>query len=240
MLKLEVFPLAEIVNLLLEISREGVDGPVEIEFAATLAPHGRGPHVFSVLQLRPLASAKEGVAVEIGDLDPADLLCVSDRVAGSGRLEVHDLVVVDSQRFERRRSRDVALDVARFNARLSSAGVPFVLIGVGRWGSADPFLGIPVSWDEINGARAIVEAGFRDFRVTPSQGTHFFQNLVAGGVSYFTVNVEAGEGRLDWDWLNAQPSVEATAFVRHLHFDAPLMVAVDGGSQRGVILKPHQ
>jgi CheY-like chemotaxis protein len=239
-LKLQVFPLAEIVKLLLEISQEGVDGPVEIEFAATLAPDGRGPHVFSVLQLRPLATTEQGAAVEIGDLDPADLLCVSDHVAGSGRLEVHDLVVVDSHRFERRRSRDVAQDVARFNARLSSGGVPFVLIGVGRWGSADPFLGIPVSWEEINGARAIVEAGFRDFRVTPSQGTHFFQNLVAGGVSYFTVNVEAGEGRLDWEWLNAQPSVAATAFVRHLHFEAPLMVAVDGRSQRGVILKPRQ
>jgi len=237
MLKRELFPLAEIVNCLLEISQDAVGGPVEIEFAVTLGPDYRPPHEFSVLQLRPVATSREGI-VEIGDVDPASALCMSDRVAGTGRVEVRDLVVVDAHRFERGRSRDVAGDVARFNARLNAAGVPFVLIGVGRWGSSDPFLGIPVTWDDINGARAIVEAGFRDLRVTPSQGTHFFQNLAAGGVAYFTVNAEAGEGVLDWEWLNAQPAVEETPFVRHLRFEAPVVVAVDGRSQRGVILKP--
>lgn len=238
MLRPQGFPLAEIVTMLLETAQEGLDGPVEIEFAVTLAPDGREPHEFSVLQLRPLALAASGIAVDIGAFD-ADPICLSDRVAGNGRLEVHDLVVVDSHRFERRRSRDVARNVAQFNAHLSAAGVPFVLIGVGRWGSADPYLGIPVAWDEINGACAIVEAGLRDLRVTPSMGTHFFQNLVAGGVSYFTVNTDAGEGLLDWEWLSAQPAVETIGCVRHLHFESAVVVAVDGRSQRGVILKPR-
>ena len=236
-LKQRVFPLAEILNLLLEISQDGVDGPVEIEFAATFASDRR-PHDFSVLQLRPLAAEREMGGVDLEEIDPSQAICFSDRAAGNGRIEVCDLVVVDSHRFERARSPDVARDVARFNARLSAAGAPYVLIGVGRWGSADPLLGIPVSWDQINGARAIVEAGFRDVRVAPSQGTHFFQNLVAGGVSYFTINADAGEGAVDWDWLDAQPSVDATPFVRHLHVDRPVVVAVDGRSQRGVILKP--
>ena len=240
MLKQGRFPLAEIVTALLEISRESVDGPVELEFAATLAqPQSGAPHEFSVLQLRPLALTLQGDAIDLGEIDAADLVCRSDRVAGNGRLEVHDLIVVDYHHFERRHSRGVARDVAHFNARLAAAGVPFVLIGVGRWGSADPLLGIPVSWDEINGARAIVEAGFRDIRITPSQGTHFFQNLVAGGVSYFTVNVEAGEGMIDWEWLGAQTPAATIGCVRHLHFATPVVVAVDGRSQRGVILKPR-
>jgi hypothetical protein len=240
MLKLQKFPLAQIVTRLLEITQEGVDGPVELEFAVTLAPDDRAPHEFSVLQLRPLALTPQGTGSELGEIDASNLICMSDRVAGNGRLEVHDVIVVDYDRFERRLSRDVARDVARFNARLSAAGIPFVLIGVGRWGSADPYLGIPVSWDEINGARAIVEAGFKDIRITPSQGTHFFQNLVASGVSYFTVNVEAGEGTLDWEWLGAQVPVEASGCVRHLHFDAPVVVIVDGRTRRGVIVKPGQ
>ena len=118
-------------------------------------------------------------------------------------------------------------------------GVPYALIGVGRWGSAEPFLGIPVTWEEIAGARAIVEAGFKDFRVTPSQGTHFFQNLTASSVGYFTVNPEAGEGFVDWDWLAAQPAVRETTFVRHLRFDSPAVVKMNGRTQRGVIVKPN-
>lgn len=238
-LKQQLFQLAEIVAFILQISVEGVGGPVEIEFAVTLGTAG-APHDFGFLQLRPLASTYEAAAVALEDAEPDELICASRRVVGSGRLEVHDLLVVDSHRFDRGRSRDVAREVAGFNARMTQAGVPFVLIGVGRWGSAEPFLGIPVAWDEIAGARAIVEAGFRDFSVTPSQGTHFFQNLIACGVSYFTVNAEAGEGFVDWDWLAAQPAAEQTAFVRHLHFDAPVVVTVDGRSQRGVIVKPRR
>ena len=132
----------------------------------------------------------------------------------------------------------MAREVARFNAELTRRGVPYVLIGVGRWGSSEPFLGIPVSWEEIAGARAIVEAGFRDFRVTPSQGTHFFQNLTASNVGYFTVNPEVGEGFVDWDWLAAQPAVRETTFVRHLRLDTPVVVKMNGRTQRGVIMKP--
>ncbi len=237
-LKHGLLPLADIVTALLEVTREGVDAPVEIEFAATLSADGRTPHEFNVLQLRPLAATREDRTIEIGNIEPADALCMSDCVSGSGRMALHDLVVVDADRFDRARSRDVARDVARFNARLSASGVPFVLIGVGRWGSADPFLGIPVSWEDINGARVIVEAGFRDIVVQPSQGTHFFQNLVGGGVIYFTVNAQAGEGMLDWAWLSARPAADATAHVRHVRLDAPVVIAADGRTHRGVILKP--
>jgi hypothetical protein len=244
-LKHRLLPLAEILDHLLRISAEGTSAPVEIEFAVALDPFPpdpsrRGSPDFGFLQLRPLALSREAADLQFGDLEPGDLVCQSDRVLGNGRLEVRDVVVVDFHRFDRGRSQDVARDVARFNADLVRRGVPYLLIGVGRWGSAEPFLGIPVSWEEIAGARAIVEAGFKDYRVTPSQGTHFFQNLTASNVGYFTVNPEAGEGFVDWDWLAAQPSVGETTFVRHLHFDRSVVVKMHGRTQQGVITKPRR
>ena len=150
-----------------------------------------------------------------------------------------DIVAVDSHRFERSRSREVAEAVAHFNAKLNAEGRPYLLIGVGRWGSNDPWLGIPVEWDEISGARAIVEAGFRDFRVTPSQGSHFFQNLTAFQIGYFTVNPDAGEGFLDWKWLSEQPEVEEKGCVRHLQVSQPLRIVMNSRTGQGVIFKPE-
>ena len=157
----------------------------------------------------------------------------------SGRItDLCEVVVVDVHRFERARSQAVARGVAQMNAKLSEQGCSYLLIGVGRWGSTDPWLGIPVAWDEISGARVIVEAGFRDFRVTPSQGSHFFQNLTALQIGYFTVNPDAGEGFVDWQWLASATAVEEDGCVRHLHFDRPLTVVMNGKTGQGMILKP--
>ncbi len=159
---------------------------------------------------------------------------------GNGRIQnLRDLVVVDFHRFERARSQEVAQRVAHLNAKLSGGNTPYLLIGVGRWGSNDPWLGIPVEWDQISGARVIVEAGFRDLRVTPSQGSHFFQNLTAFQVGYFTVNPDAGEGFVDWEWLGQQPAAEERGCVRHLRFEAPLLVVMNGKMGRGMIFKPE-
>ena len=238
-LKHDMFPLAEILSALLEIGQRGTSAPVEVEFAVDVPATAGEPAAFGFLQLRPLALSREAAELAITDEDRASAFCHSRSVLGNGRLDrIHDLVVVDFHRFERGRSQDVALDVARFNRRLVADGVPYVLIGVGRWGSSEPFLGIPVAWDQIAGARAIVEAGFRDFTVTPSQGTHFFQNLTSSNVGYFTVNPDAGEGFVDWDWLAAQPAVEEASCVRHLRFDRPVVVKMNGKTNQGVILKP--
>ena len=128
----------------------------------------------------------------------------------------------------------LTLEVA--NAEL--AGRPYLLIGVGRWGSSDPWLGIPVTWDQISGARVIIEAGFADFKVTPSQGTHFFQSLTTFHVGYFTVNPDAGEGFVDWDYLAGLPAVRETGAVRHLRLPRPLTVQMDGRRGEGLITKP--
>ncbi len=232
------FPLAEILRALLDVGEQSTGAPVELEFAAG-ASGPDGGNEFAFLQLRPLALSREMVELEIGESDIRDALVHSSSVLGNGKLDdIRDLVVVDMHRFDRGRSQDVAEDVARFNSVLAGEGVPYGLIGVGRWGSRDPFLGIPVRWDQIAGARVIVEAGFHDFKVTASQGTHFFQNLTSANVGYFTANPEVGEGFVDWDWLTRQPALADTPFVRHLRFDRPITVKMDGRTNRGVILKP--
>jgi len=238
MLKLGMFPLAQILELLVRAGEEALGNPVEIEFAVRL-PRGEEPADFGFLQIRPLTLARDHQDLAIDDVDPAQVLCRSTKVLGNGRIEnLHDIVVVDSHRFERSRSHEVAKAVAHFNASLNAENRPYLLIGVGRWGSNDPWLGIPVEWDEISGARAIVEAGFRDFRVTPSQGSHFFQNLTAFQIGYFTVNPDAGEGAVDWEWLADQPAVGEQECVRHLHFPDPLRVVMNSKKSQGVIFKP--
>jgi len=239
MLKHGLFPLASILDTLVRAGEDALGNPVEVEFAVTL-PRGEEPADFGFLQIRPLTLARDHQDLMIGDIEPGQAICQSTRVLGNGRIEnLHDVVVVDSQRFERSRSREVAEAVAHFNAKLNADNLPYLLIGVGRWGSTDPWLGIPVEWDEISGARAIVEAGFRDFRVTPSQGSHFFQNLTAFQVGYFTVNPDAGEGSLDWQWLAAQPAIEEEGCVRHLQFENPLRVVMNSRTSQGVICKPE-
>lgn len=236
-LKHRVFPLAEILEELLVVGAEATAGPVEIEFAVNQSAV-QTPE-FGFLQMRPLALSYESEEVEIGPVMTSQLLCRSSTILGNGRVSnLRELVVVDYHRFERSRSREVAQHVARMNAVLQSEGVPYLLIGVGRWGSTDPHLGIPVSWSQISGARIIVEAGFRDFTVTPSQGTHFFQNLTSCNVGYFTVNPATGDGFIDWDWLAGQPAVEETEFVRRIRLERPLVAKMSGHRGEGVILKP--
>jgi CheY-like chemotaxis protein len=240
MLKHEMFPLASILELLVRAGEDALGNPVEIEFAVRLPRTDNEPSEFGFLQIRPLTLARDHQDLSIGDVDSSQLICQSTKVLGNGRIEnLHDIVVVDSQRFERSRSQEVARAVAHFNATLSAENRPYLLIGVGRWGSNDPWLGIPVEWDEISGARAIVEAGFHDFRVTPSQGSHFFQNLTAFQIGYFTVNPDAGEGAIDWPWLAEQAAVEEQGCVRHLQFSQPLRIVMNSKTSQGVIFKPE-
>ncbi len=223
----------------MRIGEEALGRPVEIEFAVRLPQSPDEPADFGFLQLRPLVLSREGEDMPMEEVEPERLVCQSAQVLGHGRLQdLRDVIVVDSHRFERARSHEVAHSVAHFNAKLSEQGTPYLLIGVGRWGSTDPWLGIPVAWDQISGARVIVESGFRDFRVIPSQGSHFFQNLTAFQIGYFTVNPDAGEGFVDWEWLAGQPAVEEHGCVRHLQFRSPAVVVMNGKTSRGMIFKP--
>ena len=239
-LKQNAFPLPAVLTRLMDIGRWGMATEVEIEFAVDLSSTKNGrPKEFAFLQLRPLAMSRETEDLTIEEEDPVRALCFSTSVLGNGRVtSIRDVVAVDYERFDRAKTRDIAAEVARLNADLSSRGIPYILVGLGRWGSADPWLGIPVTWEQISGARVIVECGLKDIKVTPSQGSHFFQNLTSFRVAYFTVNPALGDGFLDWDWLTAQPPTQEGSFVRHLIFEEPLLVKINGRQQRGVILKP--
>ena len=239
-LKHGLFPLPGILDQLMRIGEDALGRPVEIEFAVRLPLLPDEPADFGFLQLRPLVMSREGEDVDLGQVGPERLICQSSQVLGHGRVrDLRDIVMVDFHRFERTCSIEVAQSVAHFNAELNENGTPYLLIGVGRWGSTDSWLGIPVAWDQISGARVIVESGFRDFRVVPSQGSHFFQNLTAFQVGYFTVNPDAGDGFIDWQWLASQPAIEEHGCVRHLRFASPVVVLMNGKTSEGMICKPE-
>jgi CheY-like chemotaxis protein len=238
-LKFDLFPLADILSSLLELGKEGMGTAVEIEFAVTLAVPPGELREFGFLQMRPMGVSHDLEELEIGDLSKESILASSESILGNGELDdIHDLVVVDPERFDRSHSHEAVRELAHLNAALTRAGRPYILFGVGRWGSADPWLGIPVKWEEISGARVIVEHELLDVAVTPSQGSHFFQNLTSFGIGYFTVNPEAGEGSVDWSWLAAQPAAWEGAYSRHLRLGRPVTVLMNGKRRQGVILKP--
>jgi hypothetical protein len=238
-LKHGLFPLGEVLTELLAVGEQALGGPVEIEFAVNLqVPSGRRKE-FGFLQIRPMNLTRETEAVEIGRPDPERVLCHSRCVLGNGRIEgIRDLVVVDFRRFERSRSREAAAEVGRVNARLLASRTPYVLIGVGRWGSRDPWLGIPVTWAQVAGARVIVEAGLRDMKVAPSQGSHFFQNLTSFHVGYFTVNPD-GRRRRRLGLAGRPTHREPRRPRAHLRLPEPLLVKMDGRHGEGVVLKPR-
>jgi CheY-like chemotaxis protein len=239
-LKHGLFPLAPILDQIMTTGEDAMGRPVEIEFAVKMPTRPDEDAEFGFLQMRPLVMSREGEELRMGEVEAKRLICQSSKVLGHGRIgDLRDVVVVDFNRFERARSHDVAQGVAHFNAQLNAAGAPYLLIGVGRWGSNEPWLGIPVSWDQISGARVIVESGFKDFRVTPSQGSHFFQNLTAFRIGYFTVNPDAGEGFVDWDWLAERRGTEDHGCVRWLHFERPVTVLMDGKTGQGMVFKPE-
>ena len=213
--------------------------PVEIEFAVNLSVREGQQKEFGLLQMRPLVISRELEELNVEEVDPAGLICQSLHVLGNGVIkEIQDIVVVDIHTFDRSKSREVAWEVSRFNSKLVSSNTPYLLIGVGRWGTLDPWLGIPVTWDQISGARAIVEANMKDFNVTPSQGSHFFQNLTSFMVGYFTINEQANQGFINWAWLGAQKAIEEMTYTRHIRCDQPLIVKMNGHKNKGIILKP--
>ncbi len=238
-LKNKMFPLANVLELLLEMGTWGLGNPVEIEFAINISNPSNSKKEFGLLQMRPLVVSHEFEELQIEDVEKEKLICKSEKVLGNGIInDVYDVVVVDLNLFDRAKSRDVAAEVSALNNKLINEGKPYLLIGVGRWGSLDPWLGIPVNWEQIAGARAIIETNFKDMAVEPSQGSHFFQNITSFMVGYFTVNTIQHNGFVDWDWLLAQDTIESRTYTKHLRFDKPILIKMNGHSNKGIIFKP--
>jgi CheY-like chemotaxis protein len=235
-LKHGLIPLPTILELLLVMGRWGMTSPVEFEFAFRRGATSRDESTFSVLQLRPLVPVADVSPGRLEEVESARTIVRSTVVMGSGWFDdIQDVVYVRPDAFERSRTVEAAQQVAELNAQLRAAGTSCLLVGMGRWGSADPWLGIPVTWDMISSARVIVETCFQDLEVTPSQGTHFFQNLTAFEVGYLTVHPTVGEGEVDWAWLDEQPAVHEKPLVRHVRLERPLRILIDSGRSLGVV-----
>lgn len=234
-LRYQQLPITDIVKVIMSVCETTLGSSVEVEFAVQLDNDGGVPATFGFLQVRPMVVAATGVTVTSEDLVSADTLIASENCLGNGEnTDVRDIVLVDPERFSLAKTAQVAAEIAEFNRRLLSENRPFLLIGFGRWGSADPWLGIPVDWGQIAGARAIVEATLPSVAVEISQGSHFFHNLSSFGTFYFCVP-HHGPYRIDWGWLCGLPCESMTDHVRHIRLDCPLRVRVDGRSARGVI-----
>ena len=236
LLVLEEYALNDLLKAVLRVCQDALGSPVEIEFAATFPPEGEeGPASFGFLQVRPMAVSDAVVDLDLGSIDRSRVLAASRRVMGNGVVDnVRDVVYVRPEAFEARHTRAVAEEIARINLDLVDRGVPYLLIGFGRWGSSDPWLGIPVAWPQIGGARAIVEATLPSMNVDLSQGSHFFHNISSFGVSYFSVPFD-GEFPVDWDGLARQEAVTETGLVRHVRLAHPLRIAVDGRQGCGAV-----
>lgn len=228
-------PLNDLLRGLLDLSRDAAGAEVELEFALTLDRDRAVPARFGFLQLRPLVVSREIVSVSDEDLRSPRTLVSSVAVLGNGIIEgVRDVVYVRRDRFDSAHTRAIAREVEALNRALLEAGRPYILIGFGRWGTADPWLGIPVAWSQICGARVIVEASVPGFSADPSQGSHFFHNITSRQVPYFTVRESAGDV-LRWESLEAAPPAAEREHVRLVRFDRPVEVRVDGRSGRGVV-----
>jgi hypothetical protein len=236
MLQLPDYPVNNMVRELLKLGEEKFSSPVEIEFAGAIHPKTEKPLRVGFLQVRPMRVSNEVVDIETEQLESPRRLAASRSVLGNGRVEgVRDIVYLDPESFNIKHSRTIASEIQTFNRSLQTDGRPYLLIGYGRWGSTDPWLGVPVQWSQIAGAKVILELTKPDLFVDPSQGSHFFHNMTGFQVLYFHVRHDRDPAP-DWEWLKQQTEVNRTEFVRHIQVDTPLRVLADGRSGTGVIL----
>lgn len=235
----DVFPLAETLDKILHIGQDEMGRPVELEFAMNMDPKHPDHATFYLLQIRPIVDNKEIMDEDLTLVKNEDAILSSTSVLGHGVVtDVQDVVYVKTGAFNSSNNQLIAYEIEKLNRRFTEQEQSYVLVGPGRWGSSDPWLGIPVKWPHISNARVIVECGLENYRVDPSQGTHFFQNLTSFGVGYFTINPFKGDGWFDEAFLNSQPAVQETEYLRHVRFDRPIVVKMDGKRSLGVVLKP--
>ncbi|MCU0563606.1 MAG: phosphoenolpyruvate synthase/pyruvate phosphate dikinase [Desulfobacterales bacterium] len=235
-LKYDLFPLPQLLADVLAMGQDGMGCPVELEFAVDLPPAAGEPPGFALLQLRPMTSKAENVQVTIGPEEETRAFCSSSQALGNGEKEdLADIVFVKPDAFEVGRTPEIAREIGQINAGLTAQGRRYLLVGPGRWGSADRWLGIPVSWADICSVSAMVETTAPDLKADPSQGSHFFHNITTLDITYCTVNPEAGD-RLDWGWLTAQPRAAETRFVAHVRLPRPFVVKADGRTSRCVMI----
>ena len=238
-LNYNMYPLAEIIRELLQIGEKEMSIPIEIEFAVNLDTPKDQPAIFDFLQIRPIVLNDQSINFNLEDVVEEETIIFSDSALGNGAFQgLRDIVYVDARNYDASKSDQIAKIVENINNVCIKENRNYILIGPGRWGSTDPWLGIPTQWAQLSAARIIVEAGLENYRIDPSQGTHFFQNITSFGVGYFTINPYIEDGYFDIEFLDQLPSRIENEFIRHVRFEKDLKVEVDGKTNKGVIYKP--
>ena len=237
----DTFPLADIVKELLEIGGQEMNLPIEIEFAVDMDVPKGYPYIFNFLQIRPIVESDQSSDIDMDAVAPEECILWSQAALGNGEFSgLRDLVYVKPEAFDAAASKEIASIIEKLNTGFRESKTGYVLVGPGRWGSSDPWLGIPVKWSQICAARIIVESGLENYRIDPSQGTHFFQNLTSFRVGYMTINPFLGDGSYDTAFLDQMEAVYEDQHVRHVRFDQALEILIDGKTHRGAVMKPSK
>lgn len=235
-LKYNSFPLAEIISTLLDLGRSEMKTHVELEFAVNMDVKRGDNMIFNFLQIRPVVEEIQNDKLDWNKVETSGAIIYAESALGLGRIkDVHDVIYVKEEAFSPAQTELIAAEIDTFNKKMVSQKDNYVLIGPGRWGSSDPWLGIPIKWSNISQARVIVESGLKNFRVDPSQGTHFFQNLTSLGAGYMTLNPYIGDGTYDIAQLNSVEAVQEGRYIRHIRYEKPLYIFIDGRSNKGII-----
>ncbi|HJX34568.1 MAG TPA: hypothetical protein VJ373_05260, partial [Desulfatiglandales bacterium] len=236
-LKYNLFPLPDLINDFLSLGRRGMGCPVEMEFSVNLTSDKNRKDDFFFLQMRPMVADLERFEVQISPYEYQKAFIRSTQALGNGRNEnIADIVYVKPGDFRHGSTVQIADEINRINAGLYKDGRPYLLIGPGRWGSADRWLGIPVQWHNISGVGAIIELRNDQLKADPSQGSHFFQNITSLGIQYITLDEGLEENFIDWMWIESLPCIQETAFLRHIRLSKPMLLKIDGRTSRCVII----
>ena len=238
-LKYNVFPLASIIRDILETGQKSMGTPVEIEFAVDLDSSNNNKPVFAIIQIRPIIISQELSQIKWNESDYSKdkILIKSNKVLGNGLInEVHDIIYVEPDTFDSSKTIEIAREIGVLNKDQKDS--PYLLIGPGRWGTKDRWLGIPVNWSDISNVKVMVETALEDYNIKPSQGTHFFQNIVSRGVGYINITLNKKEGWVDWDWLKDHKYKKNLEFIKHIKLKKPLRIKLDGRKGKAIVLKP--
>jgi len=231
--------LCDLLCDLIALGRKGMGCDVEFEFSLDLTPEADRPDSFHLLQMRPLAATAAHADVHVDASDRAAACWFSHQCLGNGMVrDVADIITVRRDRFDPAQTPAMAEAIGQFNSRLKAEGRPFLVAGPGRWGSADRWLGIPVRWQDIDGARAMIEIRGHQISADASNGSHFFQQLTSRGVFYFTVT-EGTDDVIDWDWIEGQTPADETPYVNHIRLPVPLVIKADGRLGQGAVIPPQ-
>ncbi len=237
-LKFDAYPLAEILSKVSEITQNAMNSPVEIEFAMNIPKKSNEPAVFNLLQVRPIVDNSQSLTTNLEEINENDTIIYSKQALGNGEInDLYDIVYIKTESFDPSKNPQIVNMIADINNKFLNEDKNYILIGPGRWGSNDHWLGIPVKWADISEAKVIIEAGLPNYRIDPSQGTHFFQNLTSFRVGYLTLNPYADDGHYDVDFLNKIEAVSENEYLRHIHFEEPLVVKIDGKKNLGLIME---